>query len=167
MTAIIVAPLHEVDDAIRLWRPSHMIGLGSPGAEVAGLAGGVERLQLIFHDIAEPQPGLQPATEADIDRLLVFARDWPRTTPLLVQCWAGVSRSPAAAYAIACMLGRSGEEHAIAQRLRLAAPFATPNRRLVALADAALEREGRMIEAISGIGRGAEVSMGTAFRLDV
>jgi predicted protein tyrosine phosphatase len=34
--------------------------------------------------------------------------------------------------------GASGEEAALAEALRLAAPFATPNRRLVALADAAL-----------------------------
>ena len=167
MTAIIVTPLHEVGQAIRLWRPSHMVGLASPGAEIAGTVEGLERLQLTFHDIAEPQPGLQPVTENDLDRLLALARNWPRTAPLLIQCWAGVSRSPAAAYAIACMLGRSGEEQAIAQRLRVAAPFATPNRRLVALADDALERQGRMIAAISGIGRGTEVSMGTTFRFNV
>ena len=166
MTAIIVAPLHEVDEAIRLWRPSHRIGLASPGAEVAGSVEGVQRLQLTFHDISEPQPGLQPVTEHDVEQLLAFGRSWYRTAPMLIQCWAGVSRSTAAAYAIACMLS-SSEEDRIAQRLRVAAPFATPNRRLIALADAALGRQGRMIEAISRIGRGAEVSMGSTFRLDV
>lgn len=164
--AIIVAPLHEVDEAIRIWRPSHMIGLASPGAEVAGLVEGVERLQLTFHDIAEPQPGLQPVTEDDVKELLAFGRSWPRTSPLLIQCWAGVSRSTAASYTIACMVSSSDEDR-IAQWLRVAAPFATPNRRLVALADAALGRQGRMIEAIASIGRGAEVSMGSTFRLDV
>jgi predicted protein tyrosine phosphatase len=77
-----------------------------------------------------------------------------------------VSRSTAAAYAIACLLS-SPDEDRTAQELRLAAPFATPNRRLVALADTALGRQGRMSKAISGIGRGAEVSMGSTFRLDV
>lgn len=166
MKAIIVAPLHEVDEAVRLWRPSRMVGLASPGAEVAGLFDGVERLQLTFHDITEPQSGLQPVTEDDVEQLLAFGRSWPRTSPLLIQCWAGVSRSTAAAYAIACMLRSSDEDH-IARRLRMAAPFATPNRRLVALADATLGRQGRMIEAISRIGRGAEVSMGSTFMLDV
>ena len=143
-----------------------MIGLASPGAEVAGSVVGVERLQLTFHDISEPQAGLQPVTEDDVERMLAFGRGWSRAAPLLIQCWAGVSRSTAAAYAIACMLSSSDEDH-IAQRLRLAAPFATPNRRLVALADARLGRDGRMIEGISRIGRGAEVSMGATFRLDV
>jgi predicted protein tyrosine phosphatase len=165
MSPIVVAPLHEVCEAVRLWRPSHMIGLASPGAEVAGSVDGVERLQLTFHDIAAPQPGLQPVTEDDVERLLAFTRGWPRTAPLLIQCWAGVSRSTASAYAVACLLGPSDEEQ-IAKRLRLAAPFATPNSRLVALADAALGRQGRMTAAIARIGRGAEVSMGATFRLE-
>jgi predicted protein tyrosine phosphatase len=167
MTAIVVAPLHEVDAAIRRWRPSHLIGLASPGAEVAGPVGGVARLQLTFHDIAEPRPGLQPATADDVDRLLAFAHTWSRVSPLLIQCWAGVSRSPAAAYAIAGLFGRPGDEGQLAQRLREAAPFATPNGRLVALADAALGREGRMIAAVARIGRGAEVSTGRTFSLEV
>ena len=166
MSTIIVAPLHEVDGAVRIWRPSHVIGLASPGAEIAGPVAGVERLQLTFHDIAEPQPGLQPVTENDVERLLAFGQSWPRTAPLLIQCWAGVSRSTAGAYAIACMLSSSDEDQ-IAHALKLAAPFATPNRRLIALADAALRRDGRMVDAISGIGRGAEVSMGSTFKLDV
>ncbi|HEX8472037.1 MAG TPA: hypothetical protein VF633_13085 [Brevundimonas sp.] len=166
MSAIIVAPLHEVDEAIRIWAPSHVIGLASPGAEIAGPVEGVERLQLTFHDIAEPQPGLQPVTENDVERLLAFGQSWSGAAPLMIQCWAGVSRSTAAAYAIACMVSSSDEDQ-IARALRLAAPFATPNRRLVALADAALRRDGRLIAAISGIGRGAEVSMGSTFRLQV
>ena len=166
MRAIIVAPLHEVDEAVQLWRPSHMIGLASPGSEVAGPVEGVQRLQLTFHDIVEPQPGLQPVTEYDVEQLLAFGRSWSRTAPLLIQCWAGVSRSTGAAFAIVCLLSSSNEDQ-IARALRLAAPFATPNRRLVALADAALGRQGRMIEAIASIGRGAEVSMGTTFTLDV
>lgn len=58
-----------------------------------------------------------------------------------------------------------GEEVALADALRSAAPFATPNRRLVALADAALDRQGRMVEAVAAIGRGAETSTGATFRL--
>ena len=38
--------------------------------------------------------------------------------------------------------------------LRLASPTATPNRRLVALADAALGRAGRLSIAVEEIGRG-------------
>jgi len=162
---IVVAPLHEVDEAIRIWRPSHVVGLASPGVETARFPASVARLQLTFHDIAAPRDGLQPVTEADVGQLLAFAGSWPRTAPLLIQCWAGVSRSPAAAYAVACAIRAPGEEAALADALRQAAPFATPNPLLVALADAALGRRGRMIEAIAAIGRGAETSTGATFTL--
>jgi len=144
-----------------------VIGLASPGAEIAAIPEGVEQLQLTFHDIAGPQPGLQPVTAADVERLLGFAESWPATAPLLIQCWAGVSRSPAAAYAVGCAIRGAGEEAALAAALRRAAPFATPNRRLIALADAALGRDGRMIAAIAAIGRGAETSTGATFSLSV
>lgn len=163
--ALIVCPLHEVDEALRIWRPSHVIGLASPGAETAALPPNVKRLQLTFNDIAEPRPGLQAVSAEDVARLLAFARDRPRDAPLLIQCWAGVSRSPAAAYVVACMLTRPGDEGRLAKQLRAAAPFATPNPRLVALADQALDRGGAMIEAINGIGRGAETSLGRTFEL--
>ena len=61
-----------------------------------------------------------------------------------MHCWFGVSRSPAAAYVAACALAPDQDEAAFADSaLRRAAPFATPNRRIVALGDALLAREGR------------------------
>ena len=47
--------------------------------------------------------------------------------------------------------------------LRAASPTATPNPRIVALADQKLGREGRMIAAIAAIGRGADCYEGTPF----
>lgn len=162
---LVVCPLHEVDEAIRRWKPSHMIGMASPGAEVAVVEAGIERLHLTFNDIAEPRPGLRAPCVADVGRLLEFARAWPREAPLLIQCWAGVSRSPAAAYVIACARSEPGQEVALADRLRGVAPFATPNRRIVELADGLLSRRGRMIDEIARIGRGEEVSAGRTFCL--
>jgi predicted protein tyrosine phosphatase len=51
--------------------------------------------------------------------------------------------------------------------LRQRSPTATPNARLVALADAALKREGRMIAAIEKIGRGEDCFEGTPFFFEV
>ena len=160
---LIVCPLHEVEAQLHRWRPSHVISLSSPGSEQAAVPSDVERLSLIFHDIPEPRADLNAVSQDDIDRLIAFARNWPGDRPMLIQCWAGVSRSPAAAYAIACALSPEGREASLAQALRLAAPFATPNPRVVALADRALGRRGRMIEAIHAIGRGAETSLGDPF----
>ena len=160
---IVVSPLHELDQAIARWRPSHVISLASPGSEPARLPGDVELLRLTFHDIAEPRPDLAMATEADVKALLSFGLAWPEERPLLIHCWAGVSRSPAAAYVIACARNPAGDELALATNLRRAAPFATPNPHVVALADDLLKRRSAMTRSIATIGRGSETSLGASF----
>ena len=163
---IIVSPLHELETALARWRPSHVVSLASPGAEAATLPHDVEVLWLGFHDIVASRPGLTMATGEQAAALIAFAERWRPERPMLVHCWAGVSRSPAAAYVIACVRTAAGEENAIAQALRDAAPFATPNLHMVALADDLLGRGGRMVAAIQSLGRGAETSLGRMFRLD-
>ena len=70
--------------------------------------------------------------------LVKFARDWDRKAPLLIHCWAGISRSTAAAFITLCALNPDIEELELARALRRASPTAYPNRLLVALADEAL-----------------------------
>ena len=87
--------------------------------------------------------------------LIAFVRGWDRGTPLVVHCWAGISRSTAAAFVAVCALNPERDERDIAWAIRRASPTATPNLRIVALADEMLERDGRMVAAIEAIGRGA------------
>ena len=94
---LIVSPLHEVGAVLATRRPSHLVTLGSPGGPVADVDHAGPRLRLAFHDVAAPRPGLTPATAGDVERLLAFARGWDGNQPMLIHCWAGVSRSPAAA----------------------------------------------------------------------
>ncbi len=124
-------------------------------------------LFLSLHDIAEPQEGMTLPGEAHMRTLLDFAQNWNRTRPLVINCYAGISRSTASAYIIAAALQPSRDEGELAQALRLASPSATPNPRLVALADAMLDRRGRMVEAIQSIGRGADAFEGVPFALDI
>lgn len=128
---------------------------------------GLARLVLDVSDIAAPRDGFALAGEAHVAELLGFARAWDRLHPLLIHCYAGVSRSTAAAYAIACALDPGRDEAAVAAALRHVSPSATPNPRLVALADAALGRSGRMVDAIRAIGRGRDCFEGEVFTLDV
>ena len=62
---------------------------------------------------------------------------------------------------------RSAAKRSSRVELRRASPTATPNRRLVALADRILRRDGRMCEAIEGIGRGADCFEGAPFALEL
>jgi predicted protein tyrosine phosphatase len=124
-------------------------------------------LILGMDDITEPLEGYSPPAQEHVSRLLDFVRSWDRTAPLVMHCYAGISRSTAGAYTAACALNPQHDELTIACRLRLASPTATPNSYFVALADQALGRGGRMIAAIERIGRGATAFEGDPFRLDL
>ena len=165
---LLVCPLSQVETARALHRPSHLISLLSPTSSVETwpvVEPGNACLRLAFHDIAEPQPDLIAPDAAMVAELLAFAEAWDGARPMLVHCWAGVSRSTAAAFIIACQRAPERSEQAIAEALRAAAPHATPNPLLVSLADAALGRQGRMSKAIASIGRGADTFEGTLFAL--
>ncbi|MTI42290.1 putative protein tyrosine phosphatase [Roseibium hamelinense] len=122
-------------------------------------------LFLGFNDIVAPVAGLTPPTEDHVLQLLKFTSDWDRTSPLIIHCWAGISRSTAGAYITACSLLPDRTETDLAKTLRDRAPSATPNARLVAMADKLLGRDGRMIDAISAIGRGATAFEGKPFQM--
>jgi predicted protein tyrosine phosphatase len=166
---LLVGPLQSVAGLCAAHAPSHLVSWLSPPAapgEIAEAFPPERRLFLCSHDLAVPTPGFQAPTVDDVARLLAFARSWDGARPMLVHCWAGVSRSTAAAFAIACAVS-PGSETMLAQALRSASPSATPNPLIVAHADALLGRDGRMIAAIAGIGRGAEVSLGAPFELEL
>lgn len=122
-----------------------------------------QHVQLSFHDITEARPGLIAPDRAIMQGILDFARNAEDRT-MLIHCWAGISRSSAAAYVIACDRN-PGFERDIADELRRRAPSVTPNRLMVALADDLLGRGGRMAEAINRIGRGADAFEGEPYRL--
>jgi len=167
---LLVCPLSQVETARSAHRPSHLVSLLSPAspAEAWPQVDTAETcLRLAFHDIAEPREGLTAPDAALVARLLDFAAGWDATRPMLVHCWAGVSRSTAAAFVIACQRAPKWSERDIAQALRAAAPYATPNPLVISLADAALGRAGRMSAAIAEIGRGADTFEGALFELPI
>jgi predicted protein tyrosine phosphatase len=127
-----------------------------------------DHLWLRLHDISAPLDGHIMPGEEQVADLIRFVRTWDRSSPLVVHCFMGISRSTASAYASVCALSPHREEADIAQALRRASPTATPNIRIVSLADKLLGRDGRMIAAVEAIGRGAMIEgEATPFRLDL
>jgi len=127
----------------------------------------VNHLVLGMDDIAEPMDGYVVPCDEHVGALIAFVRGWDRARPLVVHCYAGISRSTAAAYVSACALNPARDELAIARELRRLSATATPNARIVSLADRMLGRDGRMVAAIDAIGRGLIAYEGQPFRLDL
>jgi predicted protein tyrosine phosphatase len=167
MPTLHVTSLSKLHETVASVRASHLVTLINVGTVVERPAAISERNHLFLgmSDISAELEGHVLPGEEQVARLLGFVRDWDRAAPLVIHCWAGVSRSTAAGFIAACALGPARDEAEIADDLRRASPSATPNARLVAIADGLLGREGRMIAAIARIGRGADCFEGSPFAL--
>ena len=149
---------HQVREAVSMLAP------GTPMEPLQGVRAG-RHLKLDFHDIVQPTEGLTPPGRNEAVQLLRFFEGWDDAAPLLIHCWAGISRSTASAFVATCLFNPGLDEEEVATELRRASPSATPNRLIVELADAELGRNGRMVRAIAKIGRGADAFEGTPFTL--
>ena len=143
-----------------------LLNAGTPFERPATISA-TNHLFLPMNDIVDEQTGMVAPSVDHVQELLEFVRSWDRAKPLVINCFAGISRSTAAAYITAAALAPSRNEAELAGTLRRLAPSATPNPRLVRHADMLLGREGRMVEAISAIGRGEDAFEGTPFGLAI
>ena len=164
-----VCPLARLHETVAETGARHVVSLLAREDNLARPAAIApeNHLWLQLHDISAPMDGYVIPERRHVERLIGFVRNWPRETPLVVHCYAGVSRSTAAALIVLCALNPGLEEREAAQALRDASPTATPNRLLIRHADAILSRQGRLIAAVAAIGRGADCFEGAPFWLDV
>lgn len=166
---LIVCGLAPLAQVIEARRPSHVITLLDPATLIETPAGITpdRHLKVGVNDICEPIEGMVPPDETTIAQVLEFGRTWDERAPMVVHCWAGISRSTATAFALACERSPEVSELEIARVMRRAAPHAYPNRRIVALADDLLGRRGRMVDAVDAMGDNGWVSSGTPFDFPV
>ena len=126
-----------------------------------------DHLALQFNDIVTPRAGLVSPAERHIKELVEFAQDWDWSSPLLIHCWAGISRSPAAAAIIALALEPSREDRELATTMRRLSTSITPNSKMIEIADQLLDRGGLFTKAIRSIGRGENAFEGEPFELQL
>jgi predicted protein tyrosine phosphatase len=164
---IIVTSLSAAQQQLNMHGAQRAISILSPEMQhphFASLAEG-QHLRLTFHDVAHASVGLEAPTHKDAERLIAFISAWDQQAPMLIHCWAGISRSTASAYVALCLLRAQDDELMLARELRAASPSATPNRMIVSQVDDILGRNGRMVKAVTAIGRGADAFEGTPFTL--
>lgn len=168
MSAIVVGPLASIAELAVRHRVTEMVSLIAEGQDFhrPGVIRAERHLKLAMNDITFAGTGnLVAPSERHVADLIAFAKDWDSASPLLIHCWMGVSRSPAAALITALAVDPGQDEFALANRLRQVAPHATPNTRLIEIGDRALGRDGRLVAANKSIGRGAETDGRASFVL--
>jgi len=163
---IIVSSLAAVPALVDEHKVSHVLSLLGPDTPHQSFRGieDANHLKLTFHDIVEPLEGFTAPTPQDVERMIGFFEAWGRAEPMLIHCWAGISRSTAAAFTAMCLFHPRHDEEELAWQLRGHSRVATPNRRIVAFADDILNRSGRMLAAIERIGRGEDAYEGITIR---
>lgn len=169
MSTIHVCSMARVPETIDAVGARHLLTLLSPNSGFVrpGSIVAQNHLHLVMHDIVEEMDGHTPPGREHVATLIEFGRRWDRAAPLVVNCYAGISRSTAAAFIVAASLDPRRDESSLAAELRRLSPSATPNRRLVGLADDILGRSGRMVAAIDAIGRGVDAFEGVPFSLSL
>ena len=154
--SIWITSLAEAPRLAQKVKPSRIVSLLSPYDTFPVFAGVSpdSHLQVAIHDISQDIGDWRAPGEEDVEKLIRFVETWDRAQPLLIHCWAGISRSTASAFISACLHNPKTDEEEIAWAIRDASPTAFPNPRLVGHADALLGRGGHMSRAIQAIGRG-------------
>jgi len=164
---IIVTPLSAVEPVIAERGVSHLVSLLSPD-EMISTPQAIRpenHLQIGVNDITQPGEDLVHPTETHVTALLDFVEGWDKSAPMLIHCWAGISRSTASAFITLCMLNPEHPEDYLAQLIRREGPTSMPNRLIVAHGDELLGRGGRMVDALDTMGPAQSAWEGRPFTL--
>ncbi|MND48589.1 hypothetical protein D3C80_395140 [compost metagenome] len=169
MSTIVVCPLASIAETAVRHGAKEMVSLIAEKQDFhrPGVIRAERHLKLAMNDIGfAGTGGLIAPSEAHVAQLIEFVHGWDQSAPLVVHCWMGVSRSPAAAVIAILALHPEEDDALLAQRLRKVAPHATPNTRLIEIGDRMLQRDGRLIAAMKAIGRGAETDGRASFSIE-
>lgn len=164
---IVVCPLSQVERLSGELGVGHILSLLADPSRAVAPDGVADHLTVRVDDIVAADGPKILAEDSHVQQVIDFARAWDGADPMLIHCFAGISRSTASAFIVACVKQPGRPEADIARELREASATATPNRHLVALADHILGRDGRMIAAIESIGVGEPAAEGVPFTLAV
>ncbi len=141
---IIISPASLVPKAIADYAPGAAIRFSDSGAEIGDVP---------CTDMTLPMDvTCNDHIKRVLNELLSVAQNHDWSKPLLITCKLGISRSPAAAFIIACAKDPARSEEEIAKAIREASPCCDINLLLTATADEILDRDGRMLDALDDMG---------------
>src|SRR5436190_5522743 len=98
MPTLHVTPLSRLHETVEAVGASHvvtLINIATPVVRPPSI-GEDRHLFIGVSDIVAPQDGHIVPGADHVERLLAFGRGWTREKPMVIHCWAGISRSTAA-----------------------------------------------------------------------
>src|SRR2546430_4511543 len=128
-----VCSLAALPDTVKATRASHVLTVMANVEQVQRPVSVLpaHHLKVTMDDITEQMDGFVAPCEQHIEKVLAFVRGWDRSAPMVVHCYAGISRSTASAFMAACALNPHKEENLISKQNRAAPAIAPPNRLIV------------------------------------
>ncbi len=164
VTNLLAMPAH-----VRALRPARLVSIVQPEFQPATppeIPPG-RHYRVEVHDVASPFDGPDAPAHEHVEGMIDFLRGADLAEGVLVHCFAGISRSTAAALIARVVHGGPGSELEAAQALRRAAPHAHPNPLIVELADEILGAGGRLIAAREAMGEGVFAESGPLVELSL
>jgi predicted protein tyrosine phosphatase len=94
-----VCSLAALPETVRITGASHVLTVMANVNQVQRPASILEanHLKVSMDDINEPADGFVAPNDGHVMQVLTFVRGWDRKAPLVVHCYAGISRSTASA----------------------------------------------------------------------
>jgi predicted protein tyrosine phosphatase len=166
-TSIYICSLSRLEETVAQKNARYVVTAINPWSipETPASVSNANHLRIAINDIDAPHSNLVHPEAHHINQLIEFAQRWNRDGPLVAHCLAGISRSSASAYIMACALNPATPERDIARTLRKASLTASPNLLMVRHADELLNRRGRMIAAIKALSPGSATMEADTFSI--
>lgn len=142
---VFVCQKNKVHDTVKVTGAKHVLSLLDPGDRLylTPRLQEINHLHLKCEDVLDENAWAAPTRE-QVQELLEWARCIPDEDTLVVHCFAGVSRSTAAAIAI--LADRLGNANAAVQRIKSVRPQLCPNPVITKFADEILGLDGKLYE---------------------
>jgi predicted protein tyrosine phosphatase len=174
MPQIHICSLKMVESLAAEIGPSHILSLLggiTPFPETPKNVDPRNHLKMTLADIAEPQEGMIHPGAEHVQQVIAFGERWAKEggaqRPIIVHCFAGISRSTASALTIACLLRPKTVEARFTEALRASSESAQPNTLLIEHADRLLGRHGRLVTAVEDMGLADFSKAGQPFVLPI
>lgn len=140
---VFVGSKNQAHDLVKRHDASHLVSILDPGDRLflTPRLREIQRLHQFFEDVLDEQ-ALNAPTRQHVQELLDWGSQLPQDAVVVVHCFAGISRSTAAALAL--LVQHHGDVEVAAEKLLEVRPVACPNPIISKFADEILGMNGNL-----------------------